>query len=557
MTSLPWISPAAKPKPTILPLNTLTVLGFFVLSSVAAPSLLAQNNHLDAADGKPANAVWVDNDGWTGINTTQPEAQLDVRGGAYIQGGNGDANGDGLVNTVDMLPYLRAIDGQMAVTPAEYARMDINGDGRLSWDDFGIMLELAFGRSREEAIRNVERGYGMKTKSTFYVHNDANVGLGLEPNERLTLNGAVSLQIQSTSPNHTGGFGKLYVKNDGRLYYRHALNGSETSIGEGLWTQGSGSSLYYTAGNVAIGGTSPSNRLSVFGNANITGRLGIGLTSPGTALDVDGTVRADEFCIGGDCVTEWAQGDITSIQTNSNSGIFVGGGDSGDVILAMDWDNTQKRVFQECGEGYAIRAILWDGSVHCEPVGDGGGDPNWDENGTHVYNTNTGNVGIGTAAPQAKLDVNGRARVHTLELVGGADLAEPFQVSSETPIEPGFVVAIDPENAGQMRLTQTPYDRTVAGVISGANGIDTGLLLRQTGTVADGEWPVALTGRVYVKVDASHGTVRPGDLLTTSPTPGHAMVVRDHNLAQGAILGKAMTGLDQGKGAVLLLVGLQ
>jgi hypothetical protein len=59
-------------------------------------------------------------------------------------------------------------------------------------------------------------------------------------------------------------------------------------------------------------------------------------------------------------------------------------------------------------------------------------------------------------------------------------------------------------------------------------------------------------------VDATYGEVSPGDLLTTSPTPGYAMVVKDHTKAQGAILGKAMEKLTDGeKRQILVLVTLQ
>ena len=52
--------------------------------------------------------------------------------------------------------------------------------------------------------------------------------------------------------------------------------------------------------------------------------------------------------------------------------------------------------------------------------------------------------------------------------------------------------------------------------------------------------------------------IKPGDLLTTSPTPGHAMVVKNHSKAQGAILGKAMEKLPQGeRDQILVLVTLQ
>ena len=144
-----------------------------------------------------------------------------------------------------------------------------------------------------------------------------------------------------------------------------------------------------------------------------------------------------------------------------------------------------------------------------------------------------------------------------LEITGGADLAEPFDFEDASGLEPGMVVAIDADHPGQLRMADSAYDRAVAGIISGANGINAGLTLNQQGSIADGSHPVALTGRVYAWADASSGRIEPGDLLTTSDSPGHLMRVDDHPRAQGAILGKAMTRLDEGKGMVLVLVSLQ
>jgi hypothetical protein len=73
----------------------------------------------------------------------------------------------------------------------------------------------------------------------------------------------------------------------------------------------------------------------------------------------------------------------------------------------------------------------------------------------------------------------------------------------------------------------------------------------------EGGQNVALSGRVYVLADASSDEITPGDLLTTSGTPGHAMKASDQTRAQGAILGKAMSGLREAKGLVLVLVTLQ
>ena len=144
-----------------------------------------------------------------------------------------------------------------------------------------------------------------------------------------------------------------------------------------------------------------------------------------------------------------------------------------------------------------------------------------------------------------------------LTIRGGADLAEPFNITSGNGEVPqGAVVVIDEQNPGHLKLSDSPYDTRVAGVVSGANGVNPGIQMHQQGLIEGGK-NVALTGRVYVQADASNGAIRPGDMLTTSSTPGYAMKVSDHARAAGAILGKAMTGLSEGKGMVLVLVTLQ
>jgi len=153
------------------------------------------------------------------------------------------------------------------------------------------------------------------------------------------------------------------------------------------------------------------------------------------------------------------------------------------------------------------------------------------------------------------LSTNGNLFVRVLTITGGADLAEPFSISN-TEIPRGAVVVIDEEHPGQLKMSDQAYDTRVAGIVSGANGVNPGVTLRQEGTL-EGEHNVALSGRVYALVDASFGAIRPGDMLTTSATPGHAMKVRDRVKAQGAIIGKAMTSLKEGKGMVLVLVTLQ
>ncbi|GBC93729.1 hypothetical protein HRbin15_02231 [bacterium HR15] len=243
----------------------------------------------------------------------------------------------------------------------------------------------------------------------------------------------------------------------------------------------------------------------------------------------------------------------------------------------------------------------------------------WAVNGANIYNTNTGNVGIGTATLMtARLNVatdstvdnatlrlhenaadfarleftntNTARKWHIAGLIGstqtgdrlnfwnsaagdimsirgdgtvsvrvleitGADLAEKFPITDT--VEPGMVVEIDPDNPGHLRKAQGAYNKRVVGVVAGANGLSKGIIL---GNLEGGEnhTPIAMSGRVWVYADATKRAIEPGDFLTTADKPGYAMAVDNLAQAQGAIIGKAMTRLEKGTtGMVLILVNLQ
>jgi hypothetical protein len=127
-------------------------------------------------------------------------------------------------------------------------------------------------------------------------------------------------------------------------------------------------------------------------------------------------------------------------------------------------------------------------------------------------------------------------------------------VAGAQQLEPGTVVVIDQE--GALRESRDAYDRKVAGVVSGAGEHKPGIVLdrRESGR---SRTAVALVGKVYCKVDAGYAAIDVGDLLTASPTPGHAMKAVDPLRAFGAVIGKALRPLESGTALILVLVALQ
>ncbi len=169
--------------------------------------------------------------------------------------------------------------------------------------------------------------------------------------------------------------------------------------------------------------------------------------------------------------------------------------------------------------------------------------------------SSAGNVGIGTTAPTEKLDVNGNILVAGDVRLAGADCAEDFEVDDFMSLEPGMVMVIS--NQERLCGCAQAYDRRVAGVLSGAADCRPGIILGKRSSDQRARLPLALTGKVYCKVDASYSPVEIGDLLTTSPTPGHAMKASDAARAFGAVLGKALRPLTHGCCLVPILVALQ
>jgi hypothetical protein len=168
----------------------------------------------------------------------------------------------------------------------------------------------------------------------------------------------------------------------------------------------------------------------------------------------------------------------------------------------------------------------------------------------------TGHLSAGGNISAAN-NVNAR-RIHVKEdvILNNGDCAEEFDLEDPSAGAPsrGSVMVIG--KGGGVRVSASPYDRRVVGVISGEGDYKPAIILDRR--ASDHQRPaVALMGKVLCKVDCSNGSIEIGDLLTTSTMLGHAMKATDSSRAFGAVIGKALQPLSEAQGLIPILIALQ
>jgi hypothetical protein len=321
------------------------------------------------------------------------------------------------------------------------------------------------------------------------------------------------------------------------------------------------------------------------------GNIGIGTTTPAGKLDVSGSL-----VLSGNAYTNGPS------VSNSNDGLLLVGGTSLGVRI-NNQNNTAElmRVANSGNVGIGTGAPL--GRLHIvTPSYTDTSVPAWDNHFFVVggdsntggialaYNqtTNTGylqslspnvayrntviapfggNVGIGNTTPNSayKLDVTGNTNVtgnlNASGTITGGTINAKYQdvaewVESSQVLSAGTVVVLDHTKSNQVIASSQAYDTRVAGVVSLQPGIT-------LGEKSESKVLVATTGRVRIKVDASHGPINIGDLLVTSDVPGIAMKSQPIDLGgvrihrPGTLIGKALEPLASGTGEILTLLSLQ
>lgn len=268
-------------------------------------------------------------------------------------------------------------------------------------------------------------------------------------------------------------------------------------------------------------------------------------------------------------VTVREEGSFNGLILKTND--VIAGNQSSSVTLNNQFNQPTIRMYGNAnlGKGFMeLRAATYR-SIELDGAHNGGGEILLFGSGKQVEIQSNPTLTTGgrirlfnkAGSPRLVLDseygADGLSRVicDELEIKGGSDLTEAFDINADFEPMPGMLVCVDETSVGELTVCEEAFDTKVIGVISGAKGIRPGMRMSQEGTIADGDYPIAVTGRVYVKANAINGVIRPGDFVTTSQQTGEAMKAGKGDEARGAIVGKALSGIVDGY--VLILISLQ
>lgn len=286
---------------------------------------------------------------------------------------------------------------------------------------------------------------------------------------------------------------------------------------------------------VALFVETPASVNSVCANCAIIGVEGLTSANSGLVIGVDGVTFSDEG-VG-----------VLGNRTNPTASGFGGGGVRGQT-------SAENNAFTYGTAGVATAATGTSVGIFGQA---------FSPNATAGFFANAagGNILIGGFGQPAttvfRVDGTGRVFADGGFQPNGADFAESMSVTGDrAQYTAGDLLVIDPTASRRVALAHQPYSTLVAGIYSTKPGM-LGTTRRVEESAPQNEVPLAVVGIVPCKVTAENGSIQIGDLLVASSTPGHAMKGTDRSKMLGAVVGKALEPLAEGKGVIQVLVTLQ
>jgi len=393
------------------------------------------------------------------------------------------------------VPYaLRAADADtLGGQPAsDYVRA--RPDGRLETSS-GMVAQAAVDGSGVPGQLAKFNGSTSLSSSVISESASNRIGVGLpDP----TGGGVVDSVFTIKNLDNNTGFAVLNESQARRFALNTLAAGGWTVYdgGNSTWNQG----MTQINGNVGIGLTAPTARFEVL-------QTGGGFAPPAASFQVNNTGS----------VASAVQAQVNSIYGNSTAAaIFAQATGTGGYAGYFDSTNTTTSSstvsVNHGGTGTGIRINHYGAS---------------------------GNIAIfSSGASVARIDKTGKGFFNGGTQVGGADLAESFEVEARiASYEPGDVLEISTTHDRRLRKTAQAYSSRVVGVYATKPGV----LLTDQGidTDASQRVPLGVVGVIPTKVSAENGAIHRGDLLVAARTAGHAMKAR-RNPPVGSVIGKAL-----------------